>query len=821
MNRKYLCIIYSLLVLITKVNSQPQLIGMSRWGGVSGEGTIFTIHGDGSNYQVEHSFQVDHPGGYPKNFLADGGNGRLYGLTSNEHIINTGVLFSIDTTTNQYICHYHFNQSSGYNPQGSLAKANNGLFYGITLQGGANNWGTLYSFDIATNTFQKIIDLDGTTGCVPHAGMIAAANGLLYGTTTEGGAGGGYGTLFSFNPVNNMLTVLYSFVNSDGMSEADLVQTASGALYGTTNNGGIYNRGILFSYELISSAFSIEHNFTSTSGNTITGNLFEAPNGILYGMTASGGANLKGTVFSFNVSTSLLSLLFNFTDSTGYAPLGGLLLLNPSTLVGITSRGVDPSGGIFSYDLISNTFHKVYNFNGHLNGQLGRGNLIKPATGNLFGMTSLGGFGNNGIIFKIDSSLSHLEKLADFEFSSDGYQPMNYLTNDGHGKYFGNTTGGNFGMGTIFSYEPLNHLFQNEHDFDTLNGTGPDCPLVLASDGMMYGTTSAGGLNNYGTIYRFNPASGVYTKLFDMTSTTGNNSLEQPMMQASDGLLYGIFKNGNILFSFDPQTSIFQIRANFSSIGSSSYSGLIENSNGKLYGTTAYHAGNYYGIIFSFDPSVNQLTIEHVFDGNNGAWPGGTLVENSNGLYYGITRQGGQYNFGVLYAFDPNTNAFTVAKEFNDTNGTGGFTTLMSASDNMIYGLGGGGAYNQGIIYRLDPATNSYTVLRSVGPGDGTAFPYSALSEISAPVSICEHQELISTIYPNPSNGFISVSINNAQKAECRATLYNVFGEKLQSKMIPANDGDLTFNLSSYAKGIYFLKTESLQKNQLTKIMLQ
>mgnify|MGYP003380436774 CR=1 FL=1 len=55
MNRKYLCIIYSLLVLITKVNSQPQLIGMSRWGGVSGEGTIFTIHGDGSNYPVSYT----------------------------------------------------------------------------------------------------------------------------------------------------------------------------------------------------------------------------------------------------------------------------------------------------------------------------------------------------------------------------------------------------------------------------------------------------------------------------------------------------------------------------------------------------------------------------------------------------------------------------------------------------------------------------------------------------------------------------------------------------------------------------------------------
>src|ERR1039457_1285697 len=225
---------------------------------------------------------------------------------------------------------FTFDGTDGRNPHAGLVQATNGDLYGTTngtvfkiTPGGTLT--TPYSFCSQTNC---------TDGTVAQAALVQAANGDLYGTTYGGGTNG-YGTVFKITP-GGTLTTLYSFCFQSGCTDGvepypGLVQAANGDLYGTAYGGGTNGYGTVFKITpggTLTTLYSFCYRSGCTDGAYPYAGLVQAANGVLYGTTTSGGANNSGTVFKITTSGTLTTL-YSFCSQTnctdGDAPSAGLV----------------------------------------------------------------------------------------------------------------------------------------------------------------------------------------------------------------------------------------------------------------------------------------------------------------------------------------------------------------------------------------------------------------------------------------------------------------------------------------------------------------
>jgi len=182
-----------------------------------------------------------------------------------------------------------------------------GSLYGSAYQGGTNGNGTV--FRVTTNgIFSVLHSFTGTNnGANPYAGLLQAADGVLYGTTFFGGAFG-FGSIYKLT-TNGVFSTLFSFGNTNGANpQAALIQVADGTLYGTTANGGLYTNqfgvghGTIFKLTT-NGSFSTLLSFNDTNGSHPLASLLLATDGSLYGTTANGGDSGNGTVFRLDIAT--------------------------------------------------------------------------------------------------------------------------------------------------------------------------------------------------------------------------------------------------------------------------------------------------------------------------------------------------------------------------------------------------------------------------------------------------------------------------------------------------------------------------------------
>jgi len=139
----------------------------------------------------------------------------------------------------------------------------------------------------------------------------------------------GGGVLFSFNPINNAFTSLVNLSPSLGeIPFGDLLLASNGLLYGMTADGGSNNDGVLFSYDIDANHYTIVINFNDTNGNLGDDGLVEdTANKVLYCMTEYGGKYNDGVIFSYNLVTGKDSVILNFNGANGANPYGTLLLV--------------------------------------------------------------------------------------------------------------------------------------------------------------------------------------------------------------------------------------------------------------------------------------------------------------------------------------------------------------------------------------------------------------------------------------------------------------------------------------------------------------
>jgi uncharacterized repeat protein (TIGR03803 family) len=275
-------------------------------GGSNNDGTVFKITPSGAE-TVLYRFAGGTDGANPEGALSNV-NGMLYGTTfagGGDGCLRgagCGTVYKVTASGTESVLYRFAGGTDGANPKAALTNVN-GVLYGTTYNGGdSNNDGTV--FEITTSGAESVLHTfgAGNDGSKPLAGLINV-NGVLYGTTEFGGAvKAGYrnGTVFKVT-TSGTENVLHSFGGgSDGVFPYAGLTNVNGVLYGTTDSGGDSNRnGTVFKITT-SGVKSSVYQFDSNDGSEPQAALTQLK-GLLYGTTFSGGANGVGTVFSLSL----------------------------------------------------------------------------------------------------------------------------------------------------------------------------------------------------------------------------------------------------------------------------------------------------------------------------------------------------------------------------------------------------------------------------------------------------------------------------------------------------------------------------------------
>jgi uncharacterized repeat protein (TIGR03803 family) len=655
----------------------------------------------------------------------------LFGTTPAGGAKGGGAIIKFAPTTNTAYIQQSF-QKPGANPYyTTLTPGNDGKLYGMTFNGGANNSGVIFSYDPAKSSYNILYDFYVENGAQPAGSLIQASDGKLYGMAVFGG-NYGYGVIFSFDIMTMTYTKLFDFQGDNGSQpNGSLFQNSDGKMYGMASSGGLADLGVIFSFDPTSLNFTKLFDFDMANGGGPSGSFIAGDNGLLYGMCDNGGSGQGGVIFAFNPANSTYAKLKDFDFASGYYPYGNLMKGADGKFYGMTYKGGDNNDGVlFSFDETSGTYSKLNDFDG-VNGADPLGSLVQTPDGKIYGTTSDGGILNAGVIFYYDPVTSSFTKLKDFK-NSDGKSPFSSLVMSTDRKFYGTTFEGGIGNdGVIFSLDPSSGSYTKLKDLGTnIEGLQPYGALLRATDGKLYGMTAYGGSYNDGVIYSFDPNTSVFKKLMDFDSTNGAIPYGS-FIQATNGKLYAMTNKGGtndagIVFSYDPSSSTFINLYNLNQgTGDNPYGSLLQASDGKLYGLTSKDGNFGGGSIFSFDLSSMTFNKLKDLDYLNGGTPYGNLVQASTGKLYGITEQGGEgyiyrgdtLGVGVIFSFDLSNSTYKKVRDLDYLHDGGScYGSLIKAKDGKLYAMASNGGYHKsGVIFSVDPQTDDFTKLYDFG----------------------------------------------------------------------------------------------------------
>jgi uncharacterized repeat protein (TIGR03803 family) len=269
--------------------------------------------------------------------------------------------------------------------------------------------------------------------------------------------------------------------------------------------------------------------------------------GDFYGTTPAGGnSNSQGTIFKLTQSGKLTTL-YDFCSlsacSDGGAVVTGLTQASNGNLYGATALGGANGEGVLFEITPAGKYRVLYSFCSQQNCADGSEpeTPIQAINGNFYGNAYTGGSHGYGAVYEITAAGSHkvLYNFCSRTACSDGANP-NLLLQDSAGNFYGTTNGGGSakGYGAVFKITPKNQ-YVVLHTFELSDGAYPTS-LILANDGNLYGTTISGGSGGGGNIFQITPA-GVFTSLYSFCSSGGNCAQTGPvgLIQGTDGVLYG------------------------------------------------------------------------------------------------------------------------------------------------------------------------------------------------------------------------------------------------------------------------------------------
>jgi uncharacterized repeat protein (TIGR03803 family) len=281
------------------------------------------------------------------------------------------------------------------------------------------------------------------------------------------------------------------------------------------------------------------------------------------------------------------------------------------------------------------------------------------------------------------------------------------------------------------------------------NGSNPVGSLLQASDGSLYGTTTTGGTNNLGTVFKID-SGGTLTTLhsFGSSTTDGSNPNGSLIQLTSTGLLYGTTKlggggdspGGGTIFSISTAGSetivySFPLVGTGFTDGSNPYAGLLASQDETtLYGTTSNGGANYLGTVFSITPTGQENWLYSFCSSNDGVQPLAPVIDGGDGYLYGTTSGGGAAGtvFKIPYAgAQPCSDVILLKGPSGDFN-YGTSAALLLGTDGNFYGVTQGSGYgpNGGVLFELTK-DGIVSVLHTFGYGtndpDGSNPSYATI----------------------------------------------------------------------------------------------
>jgi uncharacterized repeat protein (TIGR03803 family) len=368
---------------------------------------------------------------------------------------------------------HSFSGAEGQTPAAPLVQGSDGFFYGVAAHGGdftasSDGRGTAFRVD-ASGNLTTIHTFVGPEGAVPKS-LIQGRDGFFYGTATYGGEEAisslqpGNGTIFRMDAAG-VVTVLHVFPYSIGGGSSQpgpIVQGADGALYGGAL--GAYGTsalgGYIYRFDPITGDFRHLHDFVGSDGAFPTGSLFQAADGFFYGTTNQGGLWNSGVIYKVDVlgHFALLHSLSPFYPGEGSEPKGGVIQASDGFFYGTTEQG-GYGGEIFRMDAAGN-FTVIHRFDSYFSdGGRPRSGLIEGRDGFLYGTTPSGGQpvdgSRYGVVYRMDKA-GTVTVLHTFT-GPDGREPCAGLAQGADGQLYGSTVvGGALGLGVLFRVDPAN-----------------------------------------------------------------------------------------------------------------------------------------------------------------------------------------------------------------------------------------------------------------------------------------------------------------------------------------------------------------------------
>ena len=444
------------------------------------------------------------------------------------------------------------------------------------MTGGFADRGVLYRIS-TSGDFEVLRSLSEDDAGIPFGELVLAGDGKFYGVSAGGGVGAG--SLFRFDPVNSGFDMIYVFTNSTGANpQATLLLGSDGWLYGTTPNGGAEAHGTLFRTDTDGN-FELLYSFSAAETNQPWGTLAEL-GGSIYG--AAYGTFTPGVLFRWN-GLNGFAAVHTFTSLDGSWPTGGL-----------TAHG-----------------------------------------GFLYGVTVGGGAAFAGNVFR-SSPDGDIEAIHEFDYF-DGARPSARPIRVGTAWVGTTETAGAGFAGTVWEIPDAEEL-STVCAFGNGEGRSAGGKLIEASDGYLYGTTSAGGLfHDQGTLFRMSKAGDVET-----------------------------LHSFNLLDGRRP------------------YGGLVQGSDGGLFGTTIYGGADNSGVAFRLGlDGAFSLLRSYVWPEDPGIYPG-PLAVGPDSEMYGTTEDGGECGAGTVYRLSTSGEPTTIYPSCGAVAGP-----LTRATDGFMYGVEG------------------------------------------------------------------------------------------------------------------------------------
>jgi uncharacterized delta-60 repeat protein len=626
-------------------------LGLASAGGANDFGSIYSVRlisAFALSKRIDFTGTAgEFRGAAPMGDLVPDGSGWHWGTTSAGGTGNFGTVFKYHFPTNGFVTVVDFTSDTGPNPgaapHSTLVSDGAGSFWGTTTAGGVHGHGTIFKIDIATSALTTVIHFangTGDKGAAPTGALVPDGNGYLWGTTSRGGAAG-MGTVFKVHMTTGTLTSVAEFTDSNEVSGqaqrgreplAGLVDDGTGHLWGVTSRGGLEDAGTLYKIDIVTGALTTIRDLAdrrASRGRKPMAGLNSDGGKWLWGTTWEGGESNRGTVYKVHMYTDELMTVASFSGdgptNRGANPASMLMHDGGGAFWGTTvAGGAHNVGTVFKLDTDSGLMTTIAEFTD--NGAENRGaapyaGVTDDGQGCVWGATSAGAAGGNGTLFKIHVETGAMTTVVEFTGNAGankGRQPMGRLLLMGDELWGTTAAGGSGGHGTVFRVHRTTGVFTTVVEFSGsagyCRGAAPFGALTLAEDGMLWGTTSAGGSSDGGTIFKIDGATGSLITVADLSAV-----------------------------------------GSFSNVGFRPYMGLIGNGSGSLWCAT--HTGGLYvsgstdfGAVLRVNIATGEVTSTFKFYDVLGLHPPyDSLFRHTDGNLYGAASTHGPNGAGTVY----------------------------------------------------------------------------------------------------------------------------------------------------------------------------